>query len=480
MSTVRDEQALNFHLMHPGEDSSPGDPNAAFCLDGIYHLHYILRHEWKGADSYSFVHVTSPDMLHWTWRKTKLQPSFTGHGMFSGTGFLTKAGVPAAIYHGQASGRNHIAIAKDRGLSAWEKPYAIEPRTADGRMPDMRHWDPDCFLIEDIYYAISGGHNPPLLRSDDLKRWTYVGDFLRQELPGTAIGEDISCPNFFRLGDKWMLLCISHPYGCRYYLGDWDARREQFAPERHGRMNWRRPQQSLYAALDRDYFAPESLLSPDGRRVMWAWLRSLHADIAERSIQSLPRELSLAADGSLRMRPLRELETLRHGHVRLEQVEIPASNSDEELLASAPIAVLDGDAYEIEIVVERSHAERKRFGLQLFADEGRAGLPVLFLPEYGRLRVGDTEAPFAVAELPADEDIRLRIFVDKYLVEVFVNDRQAVVACDMDYRAAGNLRGYSFYQPTVFRSVDIWRIKATNQGFMEARESRIWVVDGEA
>ncbi|MDE2818817.1 MAG: glycoside hydrolase family 32 protein [Chloroflexota bacterium] len=477
MSTVTNAQALNYHLTHPGEDSSPGDPNAAFYLDGLYHLHYILRHPWRGAASYSFVHVTSPDMLHWSWQRTKLQPSFTGHGMFSGTGFLTKEGMPAAIYHGQASGRNHIAIAKDRRLSVWRKPYAVEPLTAEGQKPEMVHWDPDCFLVGDTYYAISGGHNPPLLRSADLCNWTYVGDFLSGDLPGTAIGEDISCPNFFPLGDKWMLLCISHPYGCRYYLGDWDAQNEQFAPEFHGRMNWRRPAQSLYAALDRDYFAPESLLAADGRRVMWAWLRSMDDKIAERSIQSLPRELWLGQDGGLRMRPLRELETLRHDRVQLDQVEVPASNSDAQLLASPPVAELDGDAYEIEILVKRSQAERKRFGLQLFADETRAGLPVLFLPEYGRLRVGDTEAPFALADLPAGEDIRLRIFVDKYLVEVFVNDRQALVACDMDYRAARNLRGYSFFKPTVLRSVKIWRMKASNQGFFEARDSRIWEVD---
>jgi len=476
-TTVTDNQALNFHLMHPGEDSSPGDPNAIFFLDGFCHLHYILKHQWRGEVSYAFIHATSEDMLHWTWQTTKLQPSFTGHGMFSGTGFITKNGRPAAIYHGQKSGRNFIAIAKDRQLSAWEKPYAIEPLTRTGDKPDMTHWDPDCFLIDNIYYAISGGQKPPILRSHDLKTWTYLGDFLQHELPDTAIGEDISCPNFFQLGDKWMLLCISHPYGCRYYLGDWDSAAEQFVPQTHGRMNWRRPQQSLYAALDRDYFAPESVLTPDGRRVMWAWLRSLHADIAERSLQSLPRELWLGSDGRLRMRPLRELETLRHDRVQLDQVEVPASYNDEQLLASAPIAELDGDAYEIEIVVERSQAERKRFGVQLFADETRAGLPVLFLPEYGRLRVGDTEAPFAVSDLPAGEGIHLRIFIDKYLVEVFVNDRQAVVACDMEYHAAGNLRGYSFVRPTHFRSVNIWRLKATNRGFFDARASRIWEVD---
>ena len=110
-TTVTDEQALNYHLMHPGEDSSPGDPNAVFFLDGVCHLHYILKHQWRGEVSYAFVHVTSEDMLHWTWQTTKLQPSFTGHGMFSGTGFLTRQGRPAAIYHGQNSGRNYIAIA---------------------------------------------------------------------------------------------------------------------------------------------------------------------------------------------------------------------------------------------------------------------------------------------------------------------------------------------------------------------------------
>ncbi len=52
--------ALNYHLMHPGGDSSPGDPNAAFYLDGTYHLHYILAHPWKEKKSFSFVHVTSP------------------------------------------------------------------------------------------------------------------------------------------------------------------------------------------------------------------------------------------------------------------------------------------------------------------------------------------------------------------------------------------------------------------------------------
>ena len=39
---IYDEAILNYHIQHPGGDSIPGDPNAAFYLDGVYHLHYIL------------------------------------------------------------------------------------------------------------------------------------------------------------------------------------------------------------------------------------------------------------------------------------------------------------------------------------------------------------------------------------------------------------------------------------------------------
>ncbi|HUT95307.1 MAG TPA: hypothetical protein VMY37_37985 [Thermoguttaceae bacterium] len=171
--SAADDLVLNYHLMHPGGESLPGDPNAAFHLDGVYHLHYILAHPWKDKRSFSFVHVASPDMLHRTWQTTKLQPAFTGHGMFSGTGFVTKEGRPAAIYHGQGSKRNQIAVAKDRQLSARENPYPVEVRNADGSEAEIqRHWDPDCFLIGDTYCSISGGENPPLFKSGNLKDWT--------------------------------------------------------------------------------------------------------------------------------------------------------------------------------------------------------------------------------------------------------------------------------------------------------------------
>lgn len=472
--SVSDDLVLNFHLMHPGGNSIPGDPNAAFYLDGLYHLHYILQHPWKDGVSYSFVHVSSPDMLHWTWHKTKLQPSFTDHGMFSGTGFITKEGKPAAIYHGYGSARNQIAIAKDNKLSAWEKPYAIQPKTINGKEVRMHHWDPDCFLIGDSYYAISGGKHQPLIKSQDLKTWHYVGDFLRHEMPDVAVGEDISCANFFPLKDKWMLLCISHPFGCRYYLGDWDAKTEQFVPEKHGRMNWRRPDQSLYETEYRDFFAPETVLTPDGRRVMWAWLWTLNEEIEQKSIQSLPRELSLAEDGTLIIRPLREIESLRHNKMTFSDITISPPEGQHSVFTKKQIAELKGNALELKLTIDRALAVNKRFSLQLFSDDSHEGLPIMIHPEYSTLRAGATEAPFAVADLAEAEDLELHIFIDKYLIEVFANGRQAILTAYMDYKAACGLGVYVYGDSLTIRQLDIWQLRAANQGFLEARENHIW------
>ncbi len=470
---LTDELLLNYHLMHPGGDSRPSDPNAAFCIDGTYHLHYIFSHPWRGLNSYSFAHITSNDLLHWTWQPTKLQPAFTGHGMFSGTGFVTREGRPAAIYHGQGSEWNQITIARDNQLSTWDEPYPVQPKTSDGGIADMRHWDPDCFLIGDSYYAISGGSNPPLIKSNDLQNWTVVGDFLSHEPADVAIGEDVSCPNFFPVGDKWMLLCISHPFGCRYYLGNWDAAAEQFIPERHERMNWHRPEESIYDTRYRNFFAPESVLTTDRRRVMWAW--SLVEDfVGRKTVQSLPRELSLGIDGALRMRPLRELESLRYDHVELKEIVASPENAMHSASATEQIADLDGDSYEIRIRVDRAQTERKRFGVQLFADQNNPGLEVMIRPETSTLRLGTTDAPFAIVDLPEGEDLELRIFVDKYVVEVFANDRQAAIAAYHDYQTASGLRIYSYGEPTTFREVTIWKLQSTNQGIIEARENRIW------
>jgi beta-fructofuranosidase len=394
---------LTYHLFHPGPGGAmPGDPNCAFYWKGRYHLHYIYNHRF----GFAFAHVSSDDMVHWKWPPTTLHPRFTGHGMFSGTGFFTKEGQPAIIYHGAGSGRNQIAFALDDNLEKWTKPVAIVPRDASGKEPQMRHWDPDCWLNGDTYYAFSGGGNPTLMKSSDLKNWQYLGPLLHDDYPaniGMSKGEDISCGNMYKIGKKWMLLCISHGLGCRYYLGDFKD--EKYLPEFQAMMSWN----------GNNYFAPESVLAKDGRRVMWAWL--LNVPIAPCGIQSLPRELELPEDGVLRIRPLRELQSLRYDAKQEEGITVKSD-------AAYRLKEIRGEAMELEMTIKAPTA--KEFGLDVLCDEnGKNGLRVAVIPESKTLQVGHVRAPF---ELKKGEDLTLRVFIDKNLVEVFANDRQAAVS----------------------------------------------------
>jgi len=394
---------LTYHLLHPGPGGAmPGDPNCAFYWEGLYHLHYIYNHRTGCA----FAHVSSKDLVHWTWHPTTLFPKTTGHGMFSGTGFITKKGQPAIIYHGQGSGRNQLAFALDDKLEKWTKPVPIIPKDASGGEPKFNNWDPDCWLNGDMYYALSGGGNPSLMKSSDLKDWQFLGPLLHDAYPanlGVPKGEDISCANMFKIGNKWMLLCISHGLGCRYYLGDFKD--EKYLPDFQAMMSWN----------GNNFFAPESVLTKDKRRVMWAWL--LNLPVAPCGVQSLPRELELPKDGVLRIKPLKELESLRYDRNQEEGITVKSDTVH-------PLKKISGNTLELEVAFQASAA--KEYGLDVLCDDtGENGVRVAYLPESKTLKVGKVNAPF---ELKPGEALALRVFIDKNLVEVFANERQAAVA----------------------------------------------------
>jgi sucrose-6-phosphate hydrolase SacC (GH32 family) len=397
--------------------------------------------------------------------------------MFSGTGIFTKEGKPAIIYHGEKSGSNQITLAKNDSLEEWEQPAPVlpaNPRNLD--ISKVVNWDPDCFRIGDTYYAVFGNRIgmveevPFLAKSTDLKKWDYVGPFFAGEPPDVLRVEDLSCANYFPIGDagKWMLLCISHNLGCRYYIGRWDPEREQFVPESHHRMSWPLDWHPTDERSRLNVFAPESLLTPDGRRVMWAWLFELPG-----GAQTLPRELALPADGVLRIKPLRELESLRSDAQTLRNIPLP-SGSDRKSQESHFVAELPGDAVEIRAVFDRAKAEQARIGFDLFADKpGAPGFLIRIQPDSRTIRVGASEAPFAIADLPPGEDLELRIFIDKYLVEVFVNDRQAVVGWHDDWKGKTKLHAYSHLEPSEIKQLNIWKLKPTHDGFLRAVDSRI-------
>ena len=346
--------------------------------------------------------------------------------MFSGTGFMTKDGQAAMVYHGLGSRRNWISYALDDNMDQWSEPELVLPHDKDGNpVTDMPYFDPDLWINNGIYYALNARSNresPVIMKSDNLKDWDYIGELLHPDFDERKLrvgrDEDISCPNMFRLGDpatelgagKWVLLCISHKLGCRYFIGDFKD--EQFLPEQHGKMSW----------AGAEFFAPESLLTPDGRRVMWAWCYPRGArkklwDKIQTGPQSLPRELSLSEDGKLIIKPLRELEQLRTDEKRKENLTVKSDTT--QLLKGVA-----GDTMELEIVIEAPAA--REFGVKVLCDKkGNKGFTIASGKGRKNLSVGYIKPPF---NLKDGEDLTLRIFIDKNLVEVFANDRQAAVA----------------------------------------------------
>ena len=231
-----------------------------------------------------------------------------------------------------------------------------------------------------------------------------------------------------------MLLCISHGLGCRYYLGDFKD--EKYLPEFHAMMSFD----------GNHFFAPESMLTRDGRRVMWAWL--IRMPIAPTGVQCLPRELELPADGVLRIRPLRELRKLRYR---------PQAWSDLTIKADGERALddLHGDALELELTFAAPLPDE--VGLHLLGDaEGKEAMSIVAGGQRKNLMVGTGQAPFALKE---GEDLTLRVFIDKNLVEVFANGRQAAAFAHKHVRPRPNVRLFATGGDAAVKSVKAWTMK---------------------
>ena len=413
---LNDRHRPGYHFVTPEGRCMPFDPNGAIYWRGRYHLFYIFQ----DARGHNWGHVSSTDLFHWRHHSTGLVA-----GMFSGNCFLNKDGRPTICYHQVGQG-NAMAVAVDDELNEWEKlpSNPITPKTEPGdpHHDKYRSWDPFGWLEGDTYYAIFGGQRPAIAKAPTLAGdWEYVGDLLANTVDGVSIDEDVSCADFFRIGDRHMLLCISHRLGCRYYLGDW--RNEQFHPTFHEKMSW----------VDNSFFAPESLLDDRGRRIMWAWIFDgpefkTRTDYGWSGTMSLPRVLSLGPDGMLRMDPPEEIEALRYN---------PRTRANLAVKADSELAVEGLGGNSIELSVEINANDAKQYGIKVCrSPNGEEQTLVYYDAVEKKLKVDTNQSSLTEGtksveagpfELKADEPLVLRVFVDRSVVEVFANGRQAVM-----------------------------------------------------
>ena len=143
---------------------------------------------------------------------------------------------------------------------------------------------------------------------------------------------------------------------------------------------------------------------------------------------SLPRVLSLGPDGQLRMNPPQEIERLRFNETKRANLLVQA---DTDL----PLDGIAGNSLNLEL--EINPQEAKQCGVKVCASpSGEEQTLIYYDAPEKKLKIDTTrssltDGPKSVEagpfELPTGEPLRLRVFVDRSVVEVFANGRQSVM-----------------------------------------------------
>ncbi len=446
-----------WHFVDPEDNGMPGDPNGCFYANGRYHLMYLYD---RAGSSFCWGHVSSVDLVHWRHCPDAIGVGDGDSGCFSGGAFLDDDGTAYLTYW--ELGALGIGAAKSAPpYDVWTKfeNNPIIPSTEFGitEIETPEGWlrygsaDPSNIWKKDgKYYVLTGnlcllnkygraedapedmkGDRLYLFESNDLKDWNYKGVFYQRRSEWTDVSEDNMCPSFLPLpslpdggapSGKYLLLFISHNKGCQYYVGEYDEANDRFIPENHGRMTW----------IDNAYFAPEALVDGKGRQIMWAWLLdNRENEIADgwSGVYGLPRTLWLGEDGTLRMKPVPELEALRINEKTFSDVKVAPN-------AKSVLDGFPGDSFELEITLTAEElAKVERFGVVVREDVENGEKTTLYYDATEKKLVFDSRESgkagrptleSAPLDLNDDEGLTLRVFVDRTVVEVYANDKQAI------------------------------------------------------
>lgn len=401
-----------FHVTAPAQWIN--DPNGPIFHKGFYHLFYQLHPFSDGSGPKYWGHVRSPDLAHWEHLPIALAPSGErGEAeVWSGCCAVNGAGQPVIFYTSIAAGKSALehaeqwAATSDDDLLHWQKlpanPVLSEAAHGGTKIYDWR--DPFIFQESGRTFMVLGGS---LNRSEGgqavvviyeaantgLTNWTYRGVLFQHPDKEARTAE---CPNFFRVGDRWVLLVS--PYGrVQYFIGDFDPDTGRFQAQSRGLLD--------HGA---NYYAPNTMLIPDGRRLVWGWVKDFPGGRGWNGCLSLPRELSVTRDGELRQRPAPQLERLRGARVGWRNILLEDARRTLSLPATNAL----------EILVEASLAATAQFELAIQGATPQQRVTVRY--DGAELDLMGIKAPLL---LPGRErNLQLRIFMDRSVLEVFANE----------------------------------------------------------
>lgn len=506
---AQDPWRLRYHVAAPAYWIN--DPNGFCFYKGEYHLfyqHHPYSAEWGPMH---WGHVKSADLAYWDTLPIALAPSedYDADGCFSGSA-IEKDGRLWLMYTGNRwTGPDRdedllqvqaLAVSDD-GVH-FEK-YAGNPVLAEAPEGDIHPFhfrDPKVWIHEGVYYCILGSQTKNrrsgqvlLYRSPNLTDWSFVGVMAGGIEDRDKLGYMWECPDLFPLGGRDVLICSPQgvaPSGDLYlnlhqsaaFVGELDYKAGQFA---HGEM--------LLLDHGFDFYAPQTTLDDQGRRILIAWMAMWEDKMPEQErgwagAMTLPRVLTLE-NGRIYSRPVPELARLRGAEVRYADEPLGEAGSDtaehsaREAASGAPVEpgreagqagfdahddaadgasggpagygrrrrTFDGVAGDcLELDVEFDGGTASRFGIALRASEARGEETVLAYDKaeekliLDRERSGAGSGGVRRAALSLQEGrLRLQVFVDRSSVEVFAQGGERVMSARI-YPDAGSI-GLSFF-----------------------------------
>jgi beta-fructofuranosidase len=417
------------------------DPNGLIFWKGYYHLFYQYVPDNPPWEMKHWGHAASKDLVQWINLPLALAPTPGGpdqDGCFSGCA-VNNDGVPTFIYTGVKGNQQLPCLASGTDdLISWQKYpgnpiIAAPPQNLDLiAFRDHSLWKEGTTWYQLIGAGIKGvGGTVLLYRSPDLLAWEfmhplYTGDYSSTEPVWT--GSMWECPDFFPLSEKHVLIVSvfdenrfhERAYrGCLHYatafVGDFTD--HTFTPVTQSVID--------YGGY---FYAPQSMLDPQGRRIQFGWLWEGCSDEVQwaagwAGVMSLPRVLTVAEDNTLRFEPAQEIKRLRGTHQH---------QSDLSILPTSLMLLGDirGDCLEIEVEFILDQAAEVGIGVRCSPDGVEQtlilydGLQHLLLIDRQRSSLRDdveTDIRSGPLMLAPGESLFLHIFLDCSVIEVFAN-----------------------------------------------------------
>ncbi len=441
------------------------DPNGFSYYKGEYHLFYQYHPYDSHWGPMHWGHAVSEDLLHWRYLPAALAPDmdYDRDGCFSGSAAVLPDGRHLLLYTGvsreaQPDGSMRDiqtqCVAVGDGMD-YDK-YTGSPVLTEKDLPeggsrfDFR--DPKIWQKPDGSYRCvigncteEGDGRILLYSSPDGMNWKYEKILAANN---QRFGRMWECPDCFVLDGKGVLLTSPQdmlPQGFEYHngngtlclIGSYDEKTDTFTEEHD---------QSIDYGID--FYAPQTVLAPDGRRIMIGWMQNWDTCNLHTPEQlwfgqmSLPRELSVR-NGRLYQKPVRELEALRGEEVRHGNVTF----TDVVRLAG-----VEGRKVDMEVTVRPADTENmyRKFAVR-FAQDDAHQTSVSFRPYESIVKVdrkfsGSRRAIIHQRRClvnSKDGTIKMRIILDKFSAEVFVNDGEHVLTVTMYTDLAAD--GISFF-----------------------------------